>query len=338
MKLNLLIPVDTNMSPSTIKRSVSSLPKGVVLHVSFPESLSYIDRRNLMRLYEGFEVHFYDCMKTSPDRRNQIISFLEGYLPSSDDYVMFMDADDELSPTFLREFRKVTKSNPEAVFLNCLRKDIRTQEVIQKPYMDYLNASLETYLKGRLANVPWGVALRCDIFEDFFHNLVYPEKCTESKYEYGDEFRIQNLIYFKSLSSLNFIKAPRCIYLWCYDSGYTSLSMRNLTPESIIDKVNAAMSATINGRCKCILGYNTLRSSLKMVRKVTPDYKYIWEEVKCELPPLLRERSSYFPKEGDAVDGEVYALLSGKGYEITESKDIVYNSLEDYEKKQKDYR
>lgn len=337
MKLNLLIPIDTNMSPSTIRRSVSTLPKDAVLHISFPESISYIDRRNLMRLYSDRDAHFYNCMRTSPDRRNQILSFMEGYLPSPDDYVMFMDADDELSPNFIREFRKITESNPAAVFLNCLRKNIRTQEVIQKPYMDYLHASGDTYLNGKLANVPWGVALRCDVFEDLFHKWVYPEKNPDSSHEYGDEFMIQSLIYFEALSP-NFTIAPKCIYLWCHDPDHTSLSTRNLTPESIIDKVNAAMFVVPNDRYRCILGYNTLRSSLKMVRKVTPDYMYIWERVKYKLPHLLRDNPKYFPKGGDTVDGEVYALLFGKEYESTESNDIVYNSLEDYEKKQKNYR
>lgn len=354
MRFNILIPVDGNIPRSTFCRSLSSLKDNesaiVALHISLPRRMNYLSAKDIMDTVDSvvgcnslIEVRFYRCMEDSPDRRAQVISFLESNRITKEDYVMFMDADDELNPGFFRYFVDHIHigRNPTGVVLNCLRKNLKNDQITEKPYMNYLNANLDTYLDGDLANVPWGMAIRCDVFEEIFIDYVYGPK-EKSVGFYGDEFHIQNRLYSKVLSK-DYVIALDCVYLWCYEPGRSTLSMKNLTPEKVIQDIREARAGTydILGASKSkIVGINTMRSALKMIKKSSEYYKYIWEKVFESLDEFVTDCPELYPPGGDLIDAEVFSLLYYNGYKPNTSRvERTYNSLEEYfEEKSKDNR
>lgn len=234
--LYVLVPIDAKFSRRLLDKLVRDLDTLDNRGVRFCFAIYSENTVQKKILTEKIHGHLYYGISSPVNRWEQILGLRTSFYLTKDDYVTFMDADDFISAYGVRYQELLKgKERPEFVICNCKRSNPELTKFQDRPYMQYMNFSYETYMENKIAHTPWGIWVRGDIIENMPSPFPFL-KGDDTEYEYGYEFYVLHYIQYHAAISDSVIKDKVAEYYWIEYPASQTLSS-NLSEKMILNAI-----------------------------------------------------------------------------------------------------
>ena len=305
--LYVLIPIDAKFSRKLLDKLVRDLD-GLLDTRSVRFCFAIYSENTVQKkiLTEKIHGHLYYGISSPVNRWEQILGLRTSFYLTKDDYVTFMDADDFISFYGIR-YQKLMEGEerPEFVICNCKRANPELTEFQDKPYMQYMNFSYETYMDNKIAHTPWGIWVRGDIID----KMPTPfRKHDDTEYEYGYEFYVLHYIQYHAAISDSVIKDEEAEYYWIEYPASQTLSS-NLSERTILNAIKQMD----------MVDFNTEDERDRVKKNILISYSglILKQETEVEHARLrieyLIDKSGLDIKLGDVLDGCTVNSGNSKG-------------------------